>query len=152
MFRGKGEMMNYNPDTDMVEVHLPTPDDFLKVKETLSRIGIASKDEKRLYQSCHIFHKQRKYFIVHFKELFALDGKPSDISENDVARRNTIIGLLLDWGLISLPDGVARPVPCAPLGQIKVLPFREKSKWQLVAKYEIGAPRNLPRVMTHGNW
>jgi len=139
--------MNYDPYTDMIEVQLPIPDDFLKVKETLSRIGIASKDEKRLYQSCHIFHKQRRYFIVHFKELFALDGKPSDISENDIARRNTIVGLLLDWKLVSMLEGVDRPTPCAPLGQIKVLPFRDKSKWELIAKYEIGAPRNLPQTM-----
>ena len=142
-------MIQYDPATDMVEISLSAPDDFLKVKETLSRIGIASKDECRLYQSAHIFHRQRRYYIVHFKELFALDGKPTDISENDIARRNTIIGLLLDWGLITLPEGSNRPAPCAPLGQIKILPFRDKAKWQLVAKYDIGAPRNLPQALMH---
>ena len=134
---------------NMVEVCLKQADDFLKVKETLTRIGIASKDDRRLYQSCHILYKQRKYYIVHFKELFILDGKPSDISENDIARRNTIINLLLDWNLITLPEGNNRPEPCAPLGQIKVLPFKEKNNWELIAKYEIGAPRNLPQVAAH---
>ena len=133
----------------MVEVHLRSNDDFLKVKETLQRIGIASKDEKRLYQSCHILFRQKRYYLVHFKEMFVLDGKPSDISENDLARRNTIINLLLDWNLVVLPPGMLRPTPKAPLGQIKVLAFKEKADWELVEKYTIGAARNLPQVQ-HG--
>ena len=119
----------------MLEVGLKEPDDFLKVRETLSRIGVASRKERKLYQSCHILHKQGRYFIVHFKELFALDGKKTNLSENDVARRNTIANLLSDWGLISV---VGKVGPVAPLSQIKVLSFREKEEWTLETKYNIG--------------
>ena len=119
----------------MLEVGLKEPDDFLKVRETLSRIGVASRKERKLYQSCHILHKQGRYFIVHFKELFALDGKKTNLSENDVARRNTIANLLSDWGLISV---VEKAEPVAPLSQIKVLSFREKEEWTLETKYNIG--------------
>ena len=123
---------------DMLEVTLKQPDDFLKVRETLSRIGVASRKEKKLYQSCHILHKQGKYFIVHFKELFALDGKNTNLSENDIARRNTIVNLLNDWGLVNVV-GVAEP--SAPLSQIKVISFKEKSEWLLETKYNIGKKR-----------
>ena len=119
----------------MLEVGLKEPDDFLKVRETLSRIGVASRKERKLYQSCHILHKQGRYFITHFKELFALDGKQTNLSENDIARRNTIANLLKDWGLISIM-GDAYNV--APLSQIKVLSFREKNEWTLETKYNIG--------------
>ena len=119
----------------MLEVGLKEPDDFLKVRETLSRIGVASRKERKLYQSCHILHKQGRYFIVHFKELFALDGKKTNLSENDVARRNTIANLLSDWGLVSV---VGKAEPVAPLSQIKVLSFREKDEWILETKYNIG--------------
>jgi len=119
----------------MLEVGLKEPDDFLKVRETLSRIGVASRKERKLYQSCHILHKQGRYFIVHFKELFALDGKKTNLSENDVARRNTIANLLSDWGLVSV---VEKAKPIAPLSQIKVLSFREKDEWILETKYNIG--------------
>ena len=123
--------------TDMVEVVLNEPDDFLKVRETLTRIGVASRKEKKIYQSCHILHKQGKYYIVHFKELFALDGKNTNLSLNDVQRRNRIIQLLSDWGLISIvtPDKIA---DLAPLNQIKVLSFKEKNDWTLESKYNIG--------------
>jgi len=123
---------------DMLEVTLKQPDDFLKVRETLSRIGVASRKEKKLYQSCHILHKQGKYFIVHFKELFALDGKNTNLSENDIARRNTIVNLLNDWGLVNVV-GVAEP--SAPLSQIKVISFKEKSEWLLETKYNISKKR-----------
>ena len=119
----------------MLEVGLKEPDDFLKVRETLSRIGVASRKERKLYQSCHILHKQGKYYIVHFKELFALDGKQTNLSENDIARRNTISNLLKDWGLISIMGDASN---VAPLSQIKVLSFREKNKWTLETKYNIG--------------
>jgi len=119
----------------MLEISLKEPDDFLKVRETLSRIGVASRKERKLYQSCHILHKQGRYFIVHFKELFALDGKKTNLSENDIARRNTITSLLKDWGLVEVL-GVAEPV--APLSQIKVLSYSEKSDWTLETKYNIG--------------
>ena len=119
----------------MLEVGLKEPDDFLKVRETLSRIGVAPRKERKLYQSCHILHKQGRYFIVHFKELFALDGKDTNLSENDISRRNTIANLLSDWGLVSI-IGTAQPV--APLSQIKVLSFKEKDDWQLETKYNIG--------------
>ena len=119
----------------MLEVGLKEPDDFLKVRETLSRIGVASRKERKLYQSCHILHKQGRYFIVHFKELFALDGKKTNLSENDIARRNTIANLLSDWGLINV---VGKAEPVAPLSQIKVLSFREKDEWTLETKYNIG--------------
>ena len=119
----------------MLEISLKEPDDFLKVRETLSRIGVASRKERKLYQSCHILHKQGRYYIVHFKELFALDGKETNLSENDIARRNTIAKLLDDWGLIKVL-GDAEPV--APLSQIKVLSYREKNEWTLETKYNIG--------------
>jgi hypothetical protein len=122
----------------LVEVQLKEPDDFLKVKETLTRIGVASKKDQTLYQSCHILHKQKKYYIVHFKELFALDGKPTDFSENDEGRRNTIINLLVEWGLISLVDEEKTKEPLTPLSQIKVLAFKDKNEWNLVTKYNIG--------------
>tara|TARA_B100000035_G_scaffold277213_1_gene255351 strand:- start:173 stop:607 length:435 start_codon:yes stop_codon:yes gene_type:complete len=122
---------------DMVEVVLGEPDDFLKVRETLTRIGVASRKEKKIYQSCHILHKQGKYYIVHFKELFALDGKKTNLSLNDVQRRNRIVQLLSDWGLITVvnADQIA---DLAPLNQIKVLAFKEKEEWTLESKYNIG--------------
>tara|TARA_Y100000033_G_C2749365_1_gene113004 strand:+ start:754 stop:1158 length:405 start_codon:yes stop_codon:yes gene_type:complete len=123
---------------DMFEVTLREPDDFLKVRETLSRIGVASRKEKKLYQSCHILHKQGKYYIVHFKELFALDGKKTNLSENDIARRNTVVNLLNDWGLVHVENTAE---PAAPLSQIKVISFREKNDWMLEAKYNIGKKR-----------
>jgi hypothetical protein len=125
------EEINWTQE-DMLEVGLKEPDDFLKVRETLSRIGVASRKERTLYQSCHILHKQGRYFIVHFKELFALDGKDTNLSENDIARRNTITNLLKDWELIDI-IGVVGEV--APLSQIKVLSFREKNEWTLETKY-----------------
>ena len=126
--------------TTMVEVHLKNEDDFLKVKETLTRIGVASRKDRKLYQSCHILHKQGRYFIVHFKELFALDGKPSDFHENeaDIARRNTIANLLEQWDLVTLVDSSKTKEPVASLNQIKILPYKEKGEWELVAKYSIG--------------
>ena len=126
--------VNWTQD-QMLEIGLKEPDDFLKVRETLSRIGVASRKEKKLYQSCHILHKQGRYYIVHFKELFALDGKKTNLSENDVARRNTITVLLRDWGLVEI---LGEPSPVAPLSQIKVLSYREKSEWTLETKYNIG--------------
>ena len=122
---------------EMVEVLLNQPDDFLKVREILSRIGVASRHEQKLYQSCHILHKQGKYYIVHFKELFALDGKPTDITENDYARRNSIVNLLVEWELISLVN-FQELEPVAPMNQIKILRFDEKDEWELVVKYNIG--------------
>lgn len=127
---------------DMVEVLLEERDDFLKVKETLTRIGVASKKDQTLYQSCHILHKQGKYYIVHFKELFALDGRPTNMSEGDIARRNTITNLLQEWGLISIVDKIKTQDPVTPLNQIKILPFKEKNAWQLVSKYSIGKKKN----------
>ena len=125
--------------TDMVEVVLKEPDDFLKVRETLTRIGVASRKERKLYQSCHILHKQGKYFIVHFKELFALDGKNTNLSLNDVQRRNRIIQLLVDWGLIVISSiSQEKITDLAPLNQIKVLSFKEKGEWTLESKYNIG--------------
>tara|TARA_B100000212_G_scaffold317526_1_gene273252 strand:+ start:35 stop:454 length:420 start_codon:yes stop_codon:yes gene_type:complete len=126
----------WSPDR-MVEISLGEPDDFLKVRETLTRIGVASRKEKKLYQSCHILHKQGKYFIVHFKELFALDGKKANLSINDVQRRNRIIQLLSDWGLVSLKD-VNLISEIAPLNQIKVISYKEKGSWILETKYNIG--------------
>ena len=120
----------------MLEVGLKEPDDFLKVRETLSRIGVASRKEKTLFQSCHILHKQGKYYIVHFKELFALDGKDTNLSENDIARRNTIANLLSDWGLVN--EVSKSDVESAPLSQIKVISFKEKNEWKLETKYNIG--------------
>ena len=127
----------------MVEVKLSQPDDFLKVRETLSRIGVASRKEKKLYQSCHILHKQGKYYIVHFKELFALDGKTANLTQNDVQRRNRITQLLSDWGLISIvkTDDV---LDIAPLNQIKVLSYKEKGEWELESKYNIGKKKTTP--------
>lgn len=121
----------------MLEVVLNEPDDFLKVRETLTRIGVASRKEKKLFQSCHILHKQGRYFIVHFKELFMLDGKKSNLELNDVQRRNTIATLLSDWGLISISKGAS--LDCAPLRQIKIIPYKEKNEWDLCPKYNIGA-------------
>ena len=130
---------DWKPES-MLEVSLPEPDNFLKVRETLTRIGIASRKENKLYQSCHILHKQGRYFIVHFKELFALDGKLTDISENDLQRRNTIAKLLSDWGLISvLDDNIISDQ--APLSQIKVISHKDKNNWELQAKYNIGKKR-----------
>ena len=120
----------------MLEVGLKEPDDFLKVRETLSRIGVASRKEKTLFQSCYILHKQGKYYIVHFKELFALDGKDTNLSENDIARRNTIANLLSDWGLVNVVS--KSDVESAPLSQIKVISFKEKNEWKLETKYNIG--------------
>ena len=131
------EEINWTQE-DMLEVGLKEPDDFLKVRETLSRIGVASRKERTLYQSCHILHKQGKYYIVSFKELFALDGKETNLSENDIARRNTITNLLKDWELIDI-IGVVGEV--APLSQIKVLSFREKNEWTLETKYNIGSKK-----------
>ena len=128
------ESINWTQE-QMLEVTLKEPDDFLKVRETLSRIGVASRKEKTLYQSCHILHKQGRYFIVHFKELFALDGKDTNLSENDIARRNTIANLLNDWGLIEVKGSLE---PMAPLSQIKILSFKEKDEWTLETKYNIG--------------
>ncbi len=120
----------------MIEIFLSEPDDFLKVRETLTRIGVASRKEKKLYQSCHILHKQGKYYIVHFKELFALDGKKANLSVNDVQRRNRIIQLLVDWGLVSTV--IDEVLDIAPLNQIKVIAYKEKSNWTLETKYNIG--------------
>jgi hypothetical protein len=123
---------------NFVEVSLNEGDDFLKVKETLTRIGVSSRKDKVLYQSCHILHKQGRYYIVHFKELFALDGKPSNISENDIQRRNTIANLLEEWGLLSILNKSIIGEDIAPLHQIKIISYREKDEWELVAKYNIG--------------
>ena len=121
-----------------VEVILNEQDDFLKVRETLTRIGVSSRKEKVLYQSCHILHKQGKYYIVHFKELFALDGKPSNISENDIQRRNAIANLLEEWGLVKIINRKLLEDNIAPLHQIKIISFKEKDDWELIAKYNIG--------------
>jgi hypothetical protein len=123
---------------NLIEVTLAEKDDFLKIRETLTRIGVAAKKENVLYQSCHILHKQGKYYIVHFKELFALDGKPSSIVENDVARRNTIINLLSEWGLIKIVSPERIEELRAPLSQIKIIAHKDKNDWELVAKYNIG--------------
>ena len=128
------ELINWTQE-QMLEVSLKEPDDFLKVRETLSRIGVASRKERKLYQSCHILHKQVRYYIVHFKELFALDGKKTNLSSNDIARRNTITNLLRDWGLVEVLNPIDN---VAPLSQIKVLTFSEKSDWILETKYNIG--------------
>ena len=125
---------SWHPE-QMLEVQLKEPDDFLKVRETLSRIGVASRKDRKLYQSCHILHKQGRYYITHFKELFALDGKVVNLSENDIARRNTIANLLKEWGLV---DIIGAMESLAPLSQIKVLSFKEKNEWQLETKYNIG--------------
>ena len=128
------EEVNWTQE-QLLEVGLKEPDDFLKVRETLSRMGVASRKERKLYQSCHILHKQGRYFIVHFKELFALDGKKTNLSENDIARRNTIAKLLSDWGLVII---MGENEPVAPLSQIKVLSYNEKDEWILETKYNIG--------------
>ena len=122
----------------MLEVTLNEPDDFLKVRETLTRIGVASRKDNKLYQSCHILHKQGRYFIVHFKELFLLDGKKSNLEENDIARRNTIATLMSDWGLITI-ESRDKAQPLAPLRQIKIISYKDKDKWELCPKYNIGS-------------
>jgi hypothetical protein len=134
------ETINWSQE-DMLEVTIKQPDDFLKVRETLTRIGVASRKDKTLFQSCHILHKQGKYISTHFKELFALDGKKSTLTQNDIQRRNTIALLLQDWNLIDVSDKT-RTEDKAPLSQIKVLPFKEKAEWTLSAKYNIG--KKLP--------
>ena len=128
--------VNWSPD-QMVEVTLNEPDDFLKVRETLTRIGVASRKEKKLYQSCHILHKQGRYYIVHFKELFALDGKKANLFENDVQRRNRVTQLLQDWGLVNIVES-SKVSDSAPLSQIKVLSYKDKGDWTLESKYNIG--------------
>ena len=133
------EEIEWQPER-MLEVKLKEPDDFLKVRETLSRIGVASRKERKLYQSCHILHKQGRYYIVHFKELFALDGKETNINENDISRRNSIAVLLSDWGLVEI---LGETEPRAPLSQIKVISFKEKNEWDLETKYNIGKKREL---------
>ena len=132
------EVIEWKPE-NMLEVKIKEPDDFLKIRETLTRIGVASRKERKIYQSCHILHKQGRYFIVHFKELFALDGKTANIFANDIERRNTIAQLLSDWGLVELVGTVENK---APLSQIKVLPFKEKHEWVLESKYNIGKKGN----------
>ena len=128
--------------TDMVQVVLAEPDDFLKVRETLTRIGVASRKERKIYQSCHILHKQGRYYIVHFKELFALDGKKANISLNDIQRRNRIVQLLVDWGLVNISTESQEKIKdLAPLNQIKVLSFKDKGDWILETKYNIGAKK-----------
>ena len=131
--------MDWNA-SDMVEIMLSAPDDFLKVRETLTRIGVASRNEKKLYQSCHILHKQGKYYIVHFKELFLLDGKHSDFSENDIQRRNRITKLLSDWGLVEVVNEELIE-EASSVSQIKILPYKEKEEWTLVPKYSIGSKK-----------
>ena len=131
--------LEWTPDL-MLESKLAEPDDFLKVRETLSRIGIASRKERKLYQSCHILHKQGRYFLVHFKELFALDGKPANLSKNDIQRRNTIAGLLSDWALVEILGDASDK---APLSQIKVLSYRDKGDWILETKYNIGNKKKV---------
>jgi 2-polyprenyl-6-methoxyphenol hydroxylase-like FAD-dependent oxidoreductase len=138
--------VKWSPD-QMIEVSLNEPDDFLKVRETLTRIGVASRKEKKIYQSCHILHKQGRYFIVHFKELFALDGKHANLTVNDVQRRNRIVQLLSDWGLITVisPEKVT---DIAPLNQIKVLSYKDKDEWELETKYNIGKKKVKPEEET----
>lgn len=123
---------------DLLEVRLKSPDDFLKVKETLTRIGVSSKRENKLYQSCHILHKRGKFYIVHFKELFALDGLPTDMDDMDVGRRNTIANLLEEWGLVEIVDPSKSAEPIASLAQMKIIPYKDKPNWELVPKYHIG--------------
>ena len=131
-------MDEYDLVKDLIEITFPEKDDFLKIRETLSRIGVASRKEKELFQSCHILHKKGKYYIVHFKELFKLDGKPTNFDESDIARRNTIIDLLRQWNLVSVVIPNSIEDPRAPLSQIKVIPYKEKSEWKLTQKYSIG--------------
>jgi len=143
-----------NAINDLIEVKLSAPDDFLKVKETLTRIGVASKKEKTLYQSCHILHKrdkdtkESKYYIVHFKELFRLDGKPTTITEDDLARRNTIANILAEWGLLTLVDKSKSVSPVATISSIKIVSYKDKSNWKLEAKYNIGTNKKTPQVST----
>tara|TARA_B100000085_G_C18465077_1_gene480618 strand:+ start:32 stop:454 length:423 start_codon:yes stop_codon:yes gene_type:complete len=132
----ENNIVEWNPN-NMLEVTLNEPDDFLKIRETLTRIGVASRKDNKLYQSCHILHKQGRYFIVHFKELFLLDGKKSNLEENDVARRNTIATLMSDWGLLTI-DNKSSAQPVAPLRQIKIISFKDKDQWELCPKYNIG--------------
>jgi hypothetical protein len=134
MVEQNDELVNWNPDM-MLEVILGEPDDFLKIRETLTRMGVASKRDSKLYQSCHILHKQGRYFITHFKELFLLDGKPSNLTENDLGRRNTIVQLMSDWGLL---ETVLTIGDTAPLNQIKIISHKDKSNWELCPKYNIG--------------
>ena len=131
------EEVDWDPGL-MLEIKLGEPDDFLKIRETLSRIGVASRKERKLYQSCHILHKQGRYYIVHFKELFALDGKATNLSQNDIERRNTITGLLEDWGLVEV---LGLSEPRAPLSQIKIISYKEIEEWTLETKYNIGKKR-----------
>ena len=133
--------VNWSAD-QMIEVPLNEPDDFLKVRETLTRIGVASRKEKKIYQSCHILHKQGRYYIVHFKELFALDGKRANLTQNDVQRRNRIIQLLCDWGLVTVIN-IEKVTDIAPLNQIKVLAYKEKGDWVLETKYNIGKKKKV---------
>lgn len=132
----EANLIQWSP-TDMLEVTLNDPEDFLKVRETLTRIGVASRKDKKLFQSCHILHKQGRYFIVHFKELFMLDGKKANLEESDIQRRNTIATLMSDWGLVEIHD-TSKAADCAPLRLIKILPFKEKDEWELCPKYNIG--------------
>ena len=133
-----------NDLSELIEVTLEQPDNFLKIRETLTRIGVASKKDKTLYQSCHILHKRGQYYIVHFKEMFALDGKPTTITENDLSRRNAIVKLLEDWGLLTVvvAEQLQNPAPIM-LSQIKILSHKEKSEWQLVPKYSIGSKKPI---------
>ena len=132
----ENKIVEWNP-SNMLEVTLNEPDDFLKIRETLTRIGVASRKDNKLYQSCHILHKQGRYFIVHFKELFLLDGKKSNLEENDVGRRNTIATLMSDWGLLTI-ENKEQLQPIAPLRQIKIISFKDKDQWELCPKYNIG--------------
>ena len=132
--------MNWDA-TMMLEVQLQQPDDFLKVRETLTRIGVASRNSNKLYQSCHILHKQQKYYIVHFKELFALDGKPTNFDQEDMGRRNTIANLLEEWGLVKINEPERTSEPVAPLSQTKIISFKDKDQWELIPKYNIGKKR-----------
>tara|TARA_S200000501_G_scaffold154561_1_gene145751 strand:+ start:1052 stop:1483 length:432 start_codon:yes stop_codon:yes gene_type:complete len=136
--------VNWSPD-QMVEIILNEPDDFLKVRETLTRIGVASRKEKKIYQSCHILHKQGRYFLVHFKELFALDGKHANLTQNDIQRRNRIAQLITDWGLVSIVN-IDQVKDIAPLNQIKVLSFKDKGDWILETKYNIGSKKKKVEV------
>ena len=134
---------DWSPDS-MLEVTLPEPDNFLKVRETLTRIGVASRKDKTLYQSCHILHKQGHYYLVHFKEMFMLDGKQTDFSEEDRGRRNTIANLLAEWGLVTLVEASKSAEPLTPLNRIKIISYGEKGEWNLVAKYSLGKKRYNP--------
>lgn len=136
MEENNNNIVEWTP-ASMLEITLNEPDDFLKVRETLTRIGVASRKDKKLFQSCHILHKQGRYFIVHFKELFLLDGKKSNLEENDLARRNTIAQLMSDWGLITI-ESASKAEPLAPMRQIKIIPYKEKNSWELCPKYNIG--------------